>query len=105
MNNSYIDFESLRKYFQDKEWMIERLDNLEYDLSKISKMNVYSAVNYIRKAMGYDEYLEDYASADTRAAADNIIEREIASIPSQKVRELTIKRINEIKSGLRDFRF
>lgn len=55
--------------------------------------------------MTLQEYLEDYASADTRAAADNIIEREIASIPSQKVRELAIKRINEIKSGLRDFRF
>lgn len=63
MNSTYIDFESLRDYFQDKEWMVERIDNLEYDLSKISKMNVYSAVNYIRKAMGYDEYLEDYAAA------------------------------------------
>lgn len=63
MNNTYVDFESLRKFYHDKEWMIERIDNLEYDLSKISKMNVYSAVNYIRKAMGYDEYLEDYAAA------------------------------------------
>ena len=61
MNNQYVDFESLKENFETKEWMIERLEDMEYDLNQISKMNVYSAINYIRKAVGYDEYLENYA--------------------------------------------
>jgi len=63
MTSQYIDFESLKSNFTSKEWMLERLDNFEYDLSKIAKMDMYSSVNYIRKAVGYDEYLEDYATS------------------------------------------
>ena len=58
LNSSYIDFESLKSNYETKEWMVERLEDFECDLYSISKMNVYSAVNYIRKHIGYDEYLE-----------------------------------------------
>ena len=63
LNGTHIDFESLKLNYETKEWMIERLEDFECDLHNISKMNVYSAVNYIRKHIGYDEYLEDYAAA------------------------------------------
>ena len=39
----------------------DRIDRLEYDLSCIAKMKPYAAINYIRHAVGYEEYLREYA--------------------------------------------
>lgn len=57
-----VDFERLRTYYEDKKWMIERIDRLEYDLNAIKKMNPYAAITYIRKGISYEEYLTEYAA-------------------------------------------
>ena len=41
--------------------MVERIEDLEYDLKILKRLAPVAAVNYIRKAIGYDEYLKDYA--------------------------------------------
>lgn len=51
------------------------------------------------------EYLEDYASAETKAVGEKLIERELLNIPSDKIRSIAKKRIEDIKKGSRDFRF
>ena len=56
-----ISFEELRKYYDEKEWMIDRIDQFELDLRIISRMAPYGAIRYIRKSVGYDEFLEEYA--------------------------------------------
>ncbi len=56
-----VDFIQLRSYYADKMWMLERINKLEYDLEMIKGMDPYSAIYYIRKAVGYEEYLEEYA--------------------------------------------
>jgi DNA helicase-2/ATP-dependent DNA helicase PcrA len=56
-----VDFEALRDYYEDKNWMLERLDQLEYDLSILGNMGPYAAVNYIRRGIGYEDYLKEYA--------------------------------------------
>lgn len=56
-----VDFGKLREYYQDKDWMEERIDRLEYDLGMIRTMSPFAAVHYIRKGVGYEEYLKDYA--------------------------------------------
>lgn len=56
-----ISFEELRKYYDEKEWMIDRIDQFELDLRIISRMAPYGAIQYIRKSVGYDEFLEEYA--------------------------------------------
>ncbi|MDO4180067.1 MAG: [FeFe] hydrogenase H-cluster radical SAM maturase HydG [Bacteroidales bacterium] len=55
--------------------------------------------------MTLKEYLEDYASADTREKGLCLIERELESIPNPKVREIAMRRLKEIEEGKRDFRF
>lgn len=55
--------------------------------------------------MTLQEYLQDYASSATRAVAAKVIERELRNIPSDKVRQMTQLRIDEIIKGKRDFRF
>lgn len=55
--------------------------------------------------MTLKEYLEDYASEDTRRKGEAVIEREIPRIASDKVRAIAIKHLEEMHEGQRDFRF
>lgn len=57
-----ISFESLRRFYIDKEWMQDRIDQFELDLRIIQRMAPYGAIQYIRKHVGYDEFLAEYAS-------------------------------------------
>lgn len=51
------------------------------------------------------EYLMDYASDDTKRKGEEIIQKELANIPNEKVREKTKEYLQEIENGNRDFRF
>jgi 2-iminoacetate synthase len=55
--------------------------------------------------MTLQEYLEDYASPDTRAKGEKVIAEELKRIPNEKVRAIATERIAKIKAGERDFRF
>lgn len=56
-----VSFDKLCKYYEDKQWMVERIDQMEYNIKLISKMTPYAAINYIRHGIGYEEYLKEYA--------------------------------------------
>ena len=55
--------------------------------------------------MTLKEYLEDYASEDTRKLGMELIERELAKIPNPKVKKIATEHIHDIAEGKRDFRF
>ncbi len=55
-----VSFQSLSKFYCDKEWMLDRIDQWELDLRLIRKMTPYGAIQYIRKSIGYNEFLRDY---------------------------------------------
>ena len=56
--------------------------------------------------MTLEEYLMDYASPATREVGEKMIERELPTIPTAKVRKIATEYIEEIKKdGKRDFRF
>ncbi len=55
--------------------------------------------------MTLKEYLEDYASDETRRLGMELIARELEKIPNEKVRERARQYIHEIEGGARDFRF
>ena len=55
--------------------------------------------------MTLKEYIEDYASEDTKKIGDELILKEIENIPSDKVRSIVLERLDKIKNGERDFRF
>lgn len=56
-----VDFEDLMEYYEDRSWMLERVGQFRYDLSVLAKMGPYAAINYIRKGIGYEDYLKEYA--------------------------------------------
>lgn len=55
--------------------------------------------------MTFKEYLQDYASPETREAGLKLIETELENIQSDKIRRLTRERLEKIQQGQRDFRF
>lgn len=55
--------------------------------------------------MTLKEYLEDYASEETRKIGMALIERELENIPNPKVKQTTSDYIHDIAEGKRDFRF
>ena len=55
--------------------------------------------------MTLKEYLEDYASPETKAKGEALIRKEIDKIPSDKVRQIVLKHLEEMNAGMRDFRF
>ena len=56
--------------------------------------------------MTLSEYLEDYASEETRRVGYELIERELQKIPKEKVRQIARQNIEAIRaSNRRDFRF
>ncbi len=69
--NRYIKREALQfsdgqirdlfKYYEDKPYMIERIAQLKTNLRAIQNMRPGMAVRFIRKGIGYDEFLEEYA--------------------------------------------
>lgn len=56
-----ISFERLRNFYKDKDWMCDRLTTMETHLRILKGLPPYAAINFIRKGMGYEEYLQEYA--------------------------------------------
>lgn len=57
----YVDFEELKCFYEEKDWMVDRIEQLQYDISMLAQMKPYAAVNFIRRGIGYDEYIREYA--------------------------------------------
>ena len=56
-----ISFSALRRAYAQKPYMQEILHRLEADISRLAKMDLYAAVHYIRRGMGYDAWLKENA--------------------------------------------
>ncbi len=55
--------------------------------------------------MTLKEYLEDYATQDTKRLGEAMIQKELSNIPKEKVRQIVVRNLAEIEKGNRDFRF
>ena len=55
--------------------------------------------------MTLKEYLMDYASEETRAIGEALIQAELNNIPKENVRVICADHLQKIEEGLRDFRF
>ena len=60
-DNPNVNIRDIKKYYEDKEWMLTRIKQLEYDLSMLAKMKPFAAIQYIRRGIGYEDYLKEYA--------------------------------------------
>ena len=71
-------------------------------LAKSGKIGNCCAPNAM---MTLAEYLEDYASPEVKTLGKQMLARLTREIPSDKIREITERRLIDIANGKRDFRF
>lgn len=57
----YIDFEELKLFYEEKPWMIDRIEQLQADLRMVVSLRPFAAINFIRKGIGYEDYITEYA--------------------------------------------
>ena len=55
------DIEDLKEYYSDTNYMLDRIYELEDDLSMLSGKDISAAIGYIRRSIGYDSFLSEYA--------------------------------------------
>ena len=82
-----ISFDRLREYYKDKDWMCDRITTLETHLRIMGTLSPFAAINFIRKGMGYEEYLREYA--------------QYRKIKPEELLE-TLDRIHESTKGMKD---
>lgn len=56
-----VSFDRLHAFYSEKKWMQDRLQKLEEDIEILRTMTPYAAVNYIRKGIDYDSFIQEYA--------------------------------------------
>ena len=56
-----VEFNAWKDYYRNQDWMVQRLEKLRVDLEVIGKMRPFSAINYIRKGIDYEDFLKEFA--------------------------------------------
>lgn len=74
LNDETINFTVLKKAYGYKYNMIDRIEKLEYDLKFIKGLNPFSAMNYIRNGVGYNDFLNEY-SVSKKFEVSEVFER------------------------------
>lgn len=70
LDGERVNFESIREYYKDNYRVVNNINVLENDLRRIARLGPYGAVNYIRKAVGLDAYVDSYAKYRGVSAQD-----------------------------------
>lgn len=56
-----VSFRDLLEQTKDKPWLYEYIEEMQEDLRILSSMTPLTAITYIRKSIGYNAYLSEYA--------------------------------------------
>ncbi len=60
LDSDIVDFEEWAKRYDNREYIAQRIHELSFNLGLMADMKPYAAINYIRKGIGYDDYLRSY---------------------------------------------
>lgn len=60
INNEIVVWKELKEYYKSKRYITDNIEQLEKNDKCIQKLDLYGACFYIRKVIGYDNYLKEY---------------------------------------------
>ena len=55
-----VDFTAWKAFYKEQPWIKQRMEAFLDQLERLRKMRPFAAVNYIRKGIGYDAFLQEY---------------------------------------------
>ncbi len=61
INSEEISLFKLKQDNINKSWFVKNIDKLKYNLSILKNLSPKEGISYIRKVIGYDEFIETYA--------------------------------------------
>ena len=73
LDDELVAFDVWEWFFEEQPWVAKRIQQLEHDIKMLERMNPYAAINYIRRGIGYDEFLKEYADY-RRIRADDLFD-------------------------------
>ena len=73
-----MTFKKLKELYTGSVEVLRNIENLQFHLKMISGMTPYAMVNYIRKGVGYENYLYDYAKE--RSVRLDVLIRQLGQI-------------------------
>ncbi len=72
MEETPVTYESLRRFYCDKEWMQDRIDQLEWDMKMIlAQRRLMLQFNISVRVSWYDEFLKEYALGSSDGVFQN----------------------------------
>lgn len=86
LKNAVVDFDVWQEFYLTQPWIAERIEQLAYDLKVLGRITPYAAINYLRKSIGYDDFLTEYAQQ--------------RQIPSEELFEV----LEELQESTREYR-
>ncbi len=57
-----FSYEALRCCYENDNDMLNRINDMQFDMKMLGKMPPYAAINYILKGVGYEDYIEEEIS-------------------------------------------
>lgn len=69
-DSEQVDLSGIIKRNSEKAWVGKNLTDMKTDLNIIKNMDAFSAMNYIKKIIGYEAYLREYAKERNIRAED-----------------------------------
>ena len=94
----YVSFLKWTDAYKGRNWMAERINTLQFHLAKLSELSPFGAIHYVRKVIGYDKFLTEYADErhiDTDELFDILEEIEETAKPYNT--------LNEWKENIEEF--
>ena len=68
-----IDWNRIKLYLEDKDWMVDRVEQWQFQSQRLSKMQPYAGLKFIRQNIGYDSFLREYAE-EKHISYDELLE-------------------------------
>lgn len=104
LTETTVSFERLQEYYKTKDWMCDRITTMETHLRIIKTLPPFAAMNFIRKAVGYETYLQEYAAYRKMKPEEllEVLERVMESAAGMKNLEEWQKYIEEYTEKLNE---
>ncbi len=64
-----LTFEEWKGFYEKQPWLKERIEALEKEIAFVKRLSATGAVSYIRKKLGYDEFLKERVKNEEELAA------------------------------------
>ena len=105
LDEETVAFDVWEWYYEEQPWVAKRIEKLEGDIRMLERLSPYAAINYIRKAIGYDEFCTEYADYRRIKADDlfDVLDELLDAAREYRTYDAWFDHIENYTKGLQEF--